>query len=518
MHWPFALCWVPSSSPRFPLASRQSRRKRASGALALEQDPHDPDFRVRRQQRKRRCPRRASAPRESAASLPAPQQACCSAGCLFPATPQTPPSAEAFQRQASDHSLDQSFTSNTPISRELLEFLPLNHRPVETLTDSSECGVLLDSMPPTWLLIRRNPTHPDTRPWSGELIGAMLPATTVRGSISFEVIALSVRTENCLVAHHVSCIDVVNSGESKRFPRDLGADPQLATIMSYGHLPAQSGDWHTGLSMWPSENYARALRRALDGRRGLRTLLGVRGFHQHHHHLAHMRVGDWRLDRSLGYYGLHHAEPGALLLVAYRCRHAKKPHSWPSTLRALRDYFSWACGGIRYCPNPESNGGHYSIPCTSIYRGRERRASRGSGTFNGPALRCPAPRLRDATRVFQLQLLTLLFLAMSLGGAGDLQGSAITYVHAVMATNLLEHLWHIYCAKIIRGHLNFRRDGSGEKIHSTFQNIPGRRWRAPPASSRSPGMISSGRENGRDSVLNFVIPKEVGTATGFSEP
>ncbi|KAJ7483942.1 hypothetical protein B0H11DRAFT_2416111 [Mycena galericulata] len=78
-----------------------------------------------------------------------------------------PPSAEAFQRQASDHSLDQSFTSNTPISRELLEFLPLNHRPVEALTDSSECGVLLDSIPPTWLLIRRNPTHPDTRPWSG---------------------------------------------------------------------------------------------------------------------------------------------------------------------------------------------------------------------------------------------------------------------------------------------------------------------------------------------------------------
>ncbi|KAJ7469801.1 hypothetical protein B0H11DRAFT_2283719 [Mycena galericulata] len=41
----------------------------------------------------------------------------------------------------------RSFPYNTPISREFLQFLPLNPPPVETLADCSECGVLLDSIP-----------------------------------------------------------------------------------------------------------------------------------------------------------------------------------------------------------------------------------------------------------------------------------------------------------------------------------------------------------------------------------
>ncbi|KAJ7509854.1 hypothetical protein B0H11DRAFT_1961269 [Mycena galericulata] len=68
-----------------------------------------------------------------------------------------PPSAEAFQRETHDSSPDQSFasntsftsqsfTSNTSIPRELLQFLPLNPPPADTLTECSECGVLLDSI------------------------------------------------------------------------------------------------------------------------------------------------------------------------------------------------------------------------------------------------------------------------------------------------------------------------------------------------------------------------------------
>ncbi|KAJ7195728.1 hypothetical protein C8J57DRAFT_535228 [Mycena rebaudengoi] len=45
-----------------------------------------------------------------------------------------------------DHSPDQSYTSNSEIPRELLQFLPLNPPPTEGLTDCSECGVLLDSI------------------------------------------------------------------------------------------------------------------------------------------------------------------------------------------------------------------------------------------------------------------------------------------------------------------------------------------------------------------------------------
>ncbi|KAJ6581877.1 hypothetical protein B0H19DRAFT_1116820 [Mycena capillaripes] len=67
---------------------------------------------------------------------------------------RTPPPADPFQSEVHDHSHDhphdhppddQPYTSNT-IPRELLQFLPLNPPAPETLTDCSECGVLLDSI------------------------------------------------------------------------------------------------------------------------------------------------------------------------------------------------------------------------------------------------------------------------------------------------------------------------------------------------------------------------------------
>ncbi|KAJ7505673.1 hypothetical protein B0H11DRAFT_1904265 [Mycena galericulata] len=89
---------------------------------------------------------------------------------------------------------------------------------------------------------------------------------------------------------------------------------------------------------------------------------------------------------------------------------------------------------------------------------------------------------------------------------------------------------------------NFRRDGSGEKIHTTFRNIP-------TAMESTTGIVSKsgndlkvgetrsegaqrecleaksmmGLQGGREVVVKsveilFGIPKEVGTATGFSEP
>ncbi|KAJ7231904.1 hypothetical protein B0H12DRAFT_1146133 [Mycena haematopus] len=55
-----------------------------------------------------------------------------------------PSAAEPFKPEVSDYSPDQPYTSNT-IPRELLQFLPLSPPDPETLTDCSECGVLLDS-------------------------------------------------------------------------------------------------------------------------------------------------------------------------------------------------------------------------------------------------------------------------------------------------------------------------------------------------------------------------------------
>ncbi|KAJ7087724.1 hypothetical protein C8R43DRAFT_908811 [Mycena crocata] len=56
-----------------------------------------------------------------------------------------PPSEDPFQNEAHDHSPDHSIANNT-IPRELLQFLPLGPPPAESLTDCSECGVLLDSI------------------------------------------------------------------------------------------------------------------------------------------------------------------------------------------------------------------------------------------------------------------------------------------------------------------------------------------------------------------------------------
>ncbi|KAJ7656338.1 hypothetical protein DFH06DRAFT_470398 [Mycena polygramma] len=56
-----------------------------------------------------------------------------------------PPSTNPFQPEAYEHPQDQPYTSDT-IPRELLQFLPLNPPAPETLTDCSECGVLLDSI------------------------------------------------------------------------------------------------------------------------------------------------------------------------------------------------------------------------------------------------------------------------------------------------------------------------------------------------------------------------------------
>ncbi|KAJ7464640.1 hypothetical protein FB451DRAFT_1264153 [Mycena latifolia] len=54
-----------------------------------------------------------------------------------------PPSTDSFEHEAHEHSPD---VSNPSIPRELLQFLPLSPPPSETLTDCSECGVLLDSI------------------------------------------------------------------------------------------------------------------------------------------------------------------------------------------------------------------------------------------------------------------------------------------------------------------------------------------------------------------------------------
>ncbi|KAJ7734533.1 hypothetical protein B0H14DRAFT_2995705 [Mycena olivaceomarginata] len=59
--------------------------------------------------------------------------------------PKPPPSEDPFRPEANGHSPDQPYTSDT-IPRELLQFLPLNPPAPETLTDCSECGVLLDSI------------------------------------------------------------------------------------------------------------------------------------------------------------------------------------------------------------------------------------------------------------------------------------------------------------------------------------------------------------------------------------
>ncbi|KAJ7210554.1 hypothetical protein GGX14DRAFT_451130 [Mycena pura] len=54
-------------------------------------------------------------------------------------------SQESLLPVVQDHSPDTSYTSNE-IPWEVLQFLPLNPPPQETLTDCSECGVLLDSI------------------------------------------------------------------------------------------------------------------------------------------------------------------------------------------------------------------------------------------------------------------------------------------------------------------------------------------------------------------------------------
>jgi hypothetical protein len=55
-----------------------------------------------------------------------------------------PPSMDPFQHE--DHDSPEDPYSNSSIPRELLQFLPLGPPPSETLTDCSECGVLLDSI------------------------------------------------------------------------------------------------------------------------------------------------------------------------------------------------------------------------------------------------------------------------------------------------------------------------------------------------------------------------------------
>ncbi|KAJ7091564.1 hypothetical protein B0H15DRAFT_906686 [Mycena belliarum] len=61
---------------------------------------------------------------------------------VVPSQPNTnpPPPTEVH-----DHPPDQSYMSDHPIPRELLQFYPLSPPPSATLTDCSECGVLLDS-------------------------------------------------------------------------------------------------------------------------------------------------------------------------------------------------------------------------------------------------------------------------------------------------------------------------------------------------------------------------------------
>ncbi|KAJ7017714.1 hypothetical protein C8F04DRAFT_970323 [Mycena alexandri] len=75
-----------------------------------------------------------------AASQPQPQP--------IPKPPRsTSDSTDSHQSHGFDHSPDHSYTtSNTSIPREVLQFLPLNPPASETLTDCSECGVLLDSI------------------------------------------------------------------------------------------------------------------------------------------------------------------------------------------------------------------------------------------------------------------------------------------------------------------------------------------------------------------------------------
>ncbi|KAJ6563759.1 hypothetical protein B0H10DRAFT_2114933 [Mycena sp. CBHHK59/15] len=63
-----------------------------------------------------------------------------------PLSHKPPASTDSRQHEVPDHSPDHSYTSNTSIPRELLQFLPLSPPPPETLTDCSECGVLLDSI------------------------------------------------------------------------------------------------------------------------------------------------------------------------------------------------------------------------------------------------------------------------------------------------------------------------------------------------------------------------------------
>ncbi|KAJ7735656.1 hypothetical protein DFH07DRAFT_843521 [Mycena maculata] len=63
-----------------------------------------------------------------------------------PPSHKPPPSTDTLHQEARGHSPDQSFSSNTSIPRELLQFLPLTPPSTDTLTDCSECGVLLDSI------------------------------------------------------------------------------------------------------------------------------------------------------------------------------------------------------------------------------------------------------------------------------------------------------------------------------------------------------------------------------------
>ncbi|KAF8216818.1 hypothetical protein K438DRAFT_1703930 [Mycena galopus ATCC 62051] len=88
-------------------------------------------------------------PRPSSMQLSwlAAQQAVTSNSAKSQSAYKPPPSEDPFQLEAAtDHSSpDQPYTSNT-IPRELLQFLPLSPPDPETLTDCSECGVLLDSI------------------------------------------------------------------------------------------------------------------------------------------------------------------------------------------------------------------------------------------------------------------------------------------------------------------------------------------------------------------------------------
>ncbi|KAJ7931772.1 hypothetical protein B0H13DRAFT_2247444 [Mycena leptocephala] len=121
------------------------------GALALEQDPRGKYYysytssSVSQTHANVNEFQRQPKPRPSSRQLNwlAAQQAVSAASSQSGHKP--PPSVEPFQAEAHDHSPDQPYTSNT-IPRELLQFLPLNPPAPETLTDCSECGVLLDSI------------------------------------------------------------------------------------------------------------------------------------------------------------------------------------------------------------------------------------------------------------------------------------------------------------------------------------------------------------------------------------